>query len=259
MAFVQDRDHRPCVLKIFHRKPPTSETSPSLAFLKHFEGTLCPHLYKHGERAVLLERILPGNSLKKRTQQGRDDEASQITADILFEIETKGPLSWLPSTPTIFDFKTTFQNALESPSRIISSGHVAKGAQIFEKLSQTQKLLILLHGDLHHDNVIQEGHKRWRVIDPKGVVGEISYEVGAFLRNPIDDLSFLLEASVLEKRLQIFSSKLEVSPKRLLAHGYSQAILASLWAEEDDLIDLSQRFLKVAEFLKSKKGSNEDF
>ena len=43
---------------------------------------------------------------------------------------------------------------------------------------------MLLHGDLQHYNVLLDKDRGWVAIDPKGVVGELEYEVGALLRNP---------------------------------------------------------------------------
>jgi streptomycin 6-kinase len=43
----------------------------------------------------------------------------------------------------------------------------------------------LLHGDLQHYNVLLDRKRGWLAIDPKGVVAEGEFELGAALRNPI--------------------------------------------------------------------------
>ena len=48
----------------------------------------------------------------------------------------------------------------------------------------------LLHGDLHHDNILQNGDE-FIAIDPKGVIGSPSYEVCKFIINPEDDIPFI--------------------------------------------------------------------
>lgn len=40
--------------------------------------------------------------------------------------------------------------------------------------------------DLQHYNVLFDDARGWLAIDPKGVVGEVEYEIGAILRNPIE-------------------------------------------------------------------------
>jgi len=42
----------------------------------------------------------------------------------------------------------------------------------------------LLHGDLHHDNVLFDSRRGGLAIDPKGVIGELKYEIGAALETP---------------------------------------------------------------------------
>jgi streptomycin 6-kinase len=43
--------------------------------------------------------------------------------------------------------------------------------------------------DLHHYNVLSDSGRGWLAIDPKGLVGEVEYEVGAAIRNPIDAMA----------------------------------------------------------------------
>lgn len=43
---------------------------------------------------------------------------------------------------------------------------------------------MLLDGDLHHFNILRAHRQPWLAIDPKGLVGDPAYEVGAFLYNP---------------------------------------------------------------------------
>jgi streptomycin 6-kinase len=41
---------------------------------------------------------------------------------------------------------------------------------------------------LHHYNVLFDIESAvWVAIDPKGVVGELEYEVGAIIRNPVEN------------------------------------------------------------------------
>ena len=43
---------------------------------------------------------------------------------------------------------------------------------------------MVLHGDLHHDNVLRHGDG-WVVIDPHGYVGDAAVEPATMLYNPI--------------------------------------------------------------------------
>ena len=46
---------------------------------------------------------------------------------------------------------------------------------------------LVLHGDLHHYNILSAEREPWLAIDPKGIVGEPEYEAAAFLRNNLLD------------------------------------------------------------------------
>jgi hypothetical protein len=56
--------------------------------------------------------------------------------------------------------------------------------EIDELLSSSGKE-VLLHGDLHHWNILSSEREGWLAIDPKGLAGEAECETGAFLRNPL--------------------------------------------------------------------------
>src|SRR5690606_30028264 len=58
---------------------------------------------------------------------------------------------------------------------------------IFKEFLQENKEQVLLHGDLHNDNILLS-QRGWLAIDPKGIVGEREFELGAYLRNPYYDL-----------------------------------------------------------------------
>jgi streptomycin 6-kinase len=91
---------------------------------------------------------------------------------------------------------------------------------------------VLLHGDLHHENILAARREPWLSIDPKGVVGEPAYEVGALLRNPNRRiLAWPNLARVMERRIRQLSD--ELGFERVRGWGMSQAILAAVWSCED--------------------------
>jgi streptomycin 6-kinase len=92
----------------------------------------------------------------------------------------------------------------------------------------------LLHGDLHHENLLFDYRRGWLAIDPKGVVGELAYEVGAALRNPCQEPGLYAEPNIIEKRVDCFSRMLSLDSGRILAWAFAQAILAAIWELEDD-------------------------
>ena len=91
-----------------------------------------------------------------------------------------------------------------------------------------------MHGDLHHDNVFSTEQLSYLAIDPKGVLGEPCYEVGAFLRNP---LPALLEKenprALMQSRVDMVVDHLGFDRQRVIGWGFSQAVLSAIWCDED--------------------------
>ena len=88
---------------------------------------------------------------------------------------------------------------------------------------------------MHHDNILSSVRSGWLSIDPKGIKGEVAYEVGAFIRNPFNQLSQHPNAKeIISYRLHAFAKHLSVDVERLRAWSYVQAVLAAVWAEQDN-------------------------
>jgi streptomycin 6-kinase len=68
---------------------------------------------------------------------------------------------------------------LRSQGRLVN-----RAAGLLVELSESATDQVVLHGDLHHDNVLRAEREPWLAIDPHGVVGDPGFEVGAMLYNP---------------------------------------------------------------------------
>ena len=134
------------------------------------------------------------------------------------------------------DFQTLDQwfslfNTLEVPEDL--KKHVAKAREIVQELKQTAQELHLLHGDLHHDNILLDASGAGIAIDPKGVIGEQAYEVGAFMCNP-EELSAQSDfPSIIAHRLDQFSKTLNIDQQRLAKACYVRIILSACWTVQD--------------------------
>src|SRR5207244_12927321 len=89
----------------------------------------------------------------------------------------------------------------------------------------------LLHGDLHYGNILADGPHSWRAIDPKGLVGEPAYEVGAVLLNEIP--AGAAAAPILARRVDQLAEALGFDRARPRGWGLAQAVLSAWWSFED--------------------------
>src|SRR5262249_46590382 len=153
----------------------------------------------HVDGAVLTERLRPGSPLRELVMAGKDDEATEVLADVIAPMwRARAPAH----TVTVADWGEGFQRYRLSEDRQIPAALVEIAAVLYAELCSSQRERRLFHGDLHHDNVLSDAERGWIVIDPKGVVGEVEYELGASLRNPIDRPEFYATAEIVQRRLK---------------------------------------------------------
>src|SRR5262249_62067687 len=107
-----------------------------------------------------------------------------------------------------------------------------RAASLYGELWRSQGPRVLLHGDLHHDNVLDGGLRGWLAIDPKGIIGERAYETGALLRNPTEDASRFARPEVIDRRVRILCERLALDRERVVGWGFAQAGRSALWGVE---------------------------
>ncbi len=111
----------------------------------------------------------------------------------------------------------------------------------------------LLHGDLHHWNILSSQREPWLAVDPKGLIGEPEYETGAWLRNPFPQI---LEqgdpVEITKRRVDQFAAELDFDRQRVLAWGVYQAVLAAWWSWEEGSGDW-KHLVAIAELIAAAK------
>ena len=150
--------------------------------VRAFQGRGVVRAHESVDGAMLLERLIPGHSLVQMSLR-RDDDATDIIANLIREMSDATPPE---SCATVHDWAKGFERYPASGRPEIPGDLVAEGQGRFRRLSRSQRDLRLLHGDLHHSNVLFDTTRGWLAIDPKGLVGEVGYEIGAMLRNPVE-------------------------------------------------------------------------
>ena len=247
------RDYQQAVLKVV--KDPGDEWH-SGEVLEAFSGNGLARVYEHSPGAVLVERLIPGNSLADLSLNGRDEEATDILADVMLRMSASGRKSpnvpvTLEHCPTVRDWARGFETYIATGDDQIPIDLVAKGQRVFLALCGSQRRPVLLHGDLQHYNVLFDANRGWLAIDPKGVIGEIEYEVGAVLRNPFEQPDLFLSRPTIERRLKQLTARMGLDYERALAWGFAQAVLSAIWEIEDGFaVDATNPALRLAEVIR---------
>jgi streptomycin 6-kinase len=223
--------------------------------LAAFEGNGCARTYEHAPGMVLLERLRPGNSLVEMALNGRDEEATDIIADVMQRMAARASSISQRELPnacaTVHDWAKAFARYLATGDGQVPKGLAEAGQEVYLHLCASQREPRLLHGDLQHYNVLFDSDRGWLAIDPKGVAGEIEYEVGAVMRNPFERPELFLARSTIERRLRQFTDRLAVDYERTLHWAFAQAVLSAIWGVEDGFaVDATNHGLRLAEVLR---------
>lgn len=206
------------------------DESHSGKVLRAFVGDGAVRVYQSETGAVLLERLEPGEQLVELVKRGEDEEATRILARVIEKLaHHEAPIE----SPTIADWGRGFDRYLESGDWQIPLELVHEARELFKDLASSQRTTMLLHGDLQHYNVLFDNERGWVAIDPKGVVGELEYEIGAILRNPVELPEFYINPRIINRRLQTLTELLHLDHSRTLNWSFAQAVLSAIWDVED--------------------------
>lgn len=215
------------VLKISKQ---VGDESHSGAVLKAYGGDGAVRVYESESGAVLLERLEPGEQLVNVVKRNEDDEATRILAEVIAKLANHEPPI---GCPTVAEWGRGFDRYLQSGDEQIGRAVVEEAREIYEELVSSQRRTMLLHGDLQHYNVLFDNKRGWVAIDPKGVTGELEYEVCALLRNPVELPDVFANPVTIKRRLDILTTTLQLDYSRALRWSYAQSILSSIWDIED--------------------------
>jgi streptomycin 6-kinase len=179
VCYARSPTYGDVVLKI---QGPHSERFTEMTALALYDGRrACRCLECDRERgAMLLERVLPGNDL--RSVPAREEQL-RIGTEMLCALPI--PLRKTYGLPSYRDWMT---NAFATVRRDYGPDSLMEELmraawELFHEVDDGGQFL--LHGDLHHENMLRARSGEWKVIDPQGVVGPPVLECGRFIQNHV--------------------------------------------------------------------------
>ena len=123
-----------------------------------------------------------------------------------------------------------------------------RSASLAKRLLLDQREVRVLHGDIHHRN-IRKSSRGWLTFDPKGLIGERTYDCANTLCNP-DMPELVHNETRLLTNAAVLADALALDLSRILAFTYAYACLnASQWLPHIDTKgaeDIVDWFLKIA-------------
>ncbi|MBB3607284.1 streptomycin 6-kinase [Rhizobium sp. BK602] len=208
--------------------------------LRWWEGDGAAYVYQHDDDAALLERATGPGSLLTMAMDGGDDAASRIMCRTAAKLHAPR-LAELPSDLVPLD---RWFHELE-PAALIHGGMLATCAEVAQGLLADQRDLTVLHGDIHHENILDFGPRGWLAIDPKRVHGERGFDFANIFCNP--ELPTVTKPGRLQRQLPIVCAEAGLEPKRLLQWIIAYAGLSATWFLDDGDTKNANSDLTVAE------------
>ncbi len=244
--YTVTHDAETVILKLL--SPSEVDEQRGAAALRYFDGRGAVSLLRYDEGAHLLE-YAAGDELVTLVERGEDENATRIIAQVIQQIHG-APQDAPRDGLVMLDrwFRGLFTKAAADRQAGIESIYV-RSAAFAERLLADPREVRVLHGDIHHRN-IRQSSRGWLAFDPKGLVGERTYDCANTLCNPpIPEL--VHNESRLLTNAAILADTLALDPSRVLAFTYAYACLNASWwslriGADEVAEELVQWHLKVA-------------
>lgn len=225
--FEDEKESQQVVLKI---GIPNKEGNTEIEALRAWGGRQSVKLIADSkiEGALLLERLTPGSMLKNFSDNKKETE---IAAGIMSALP--GPAlesslfphfdQWIEGA--LAEFR---QFSAESSPEFSVWTELAES--YYQEISSSDEEDLLLHGDLHHENILYDQTKGWLAIDPKGVMGKPLFEVGRFIQNFFRAEGKSGIKNEIEERISIISEVLHRPSSDILKAAMVDLVMSFCWA-----------------------------
>ena len=234
---AESQNFGPVILKVDQHK---SQLKSEYQMLARLSGLHSCRVYAFDENAGLLleERIFPGTVLRSQTSL---EKRIQIFLQVFHEIhmpEDSGAtyLNWLEQ---IYEYCVQHQVAEDMAFRSLLFC-----TEIFEKYPDR----VLLHGDLHHDNLLRRTDGSYAMIDPKGVVGPAIMDLPRFILNELGTAHACPDRLHMEEVIRLLGEQSgypEVDIRKLF---YMETVLENIWRVEDGE-EMNRQEMELADVL----------
>ncbi len=218
-----------CVLKICRPGP---EVKTEIDCLQAFAGRGFCRLYDFDsdDSVLLLEAIRPGTVLRElKTAEERVYHFSKVYQGL--HTASKAVDNYPSYDRWISRISRYMEGRTDQPQmRLYMLEAEARYKILRDKYSKN----FLLHGDLHHDNLLLAKDGTYRIIDPKGVAGDPFFDLPRFVMN-----EYLLDADMdtnirhLDHVIKLIASNLNLNPADLVCAHFIETTMGNAWMVED--------------------------
>jgi streptomycin 6-kinase len=210
--------------------------------LAWWDGDGAAHVLEAAGDAILVERATTGRSLFDLVREGRDDEATHIICDVAARLHRRHDRP-LPELVPLSVWFRDLEPAAESHGGILTRSLAEARLLLAEPREEG-----VLHGDIHHENILDFGPRGWLAIDPKRLHGERGFDYANLFCNPdVGDASCTVARTPehFTSRLGIVVERSGMERRRLLQWIIAWTGLSAAWFFGDG--DGAEVDLRIAE------------
>jgi len=202
-----------------------------------WDGEGAARVFAHHGDALLLERAVSTTTLADLTRSGRDDEATRILCCVVAKLHAPRGAA----IPDVVPLSKWFASL--EPASAMHGGLFARSAAVARDLLSAPQDVVVLHGDIHHGNVLDFGERGWLAIDPKGLIGERGFDYANIFCNP--DHETATAPNRFAQRVDLIAAEAQLDRRRLLKWILAWSGLSAGWSIDDGTLPDSA--LAVAE------------
>ncbi|MGM9920370.1 MAG: aminoglycoside phosphotransferase family protein [Bhargavaea sp.] len=229
VLFVTCADGTEAVMKI---SVPTEDSRNEILAVSEYGGGGCARLLRAvpEDGVQLIERLSPGTMLRAV----RDEkEATESFCNVWTRIRRPLPYgAEIRPVGRMWKEACAKYRAMHPDGGPIPESHVTLAEDCFswfEHHGTTE----LLHGDLHHQNILLDEKRGWMAIDPHGYAGDPACDLAPYLYNELEGKPL---EETLDVRTSVMLSRLPVGRERLFRACIAMTIMSACWnAEEGNL------------------------
>jgi streptomycin 6-kinase len=205
--------------------PESADFVAQVRTLEIGSGANLPRLYDvdYDRSVAVMERNVPGTELRHAAMD--DATATRVAAETLLTLwqpvsDSAGLKSQRDVLQPLFDWNPR--------TEVIDLSLVTRAQELAASLLDDSPAPCLLHGDLHHWNVLQRASGDWVMIDPEGIAGDPALDAARWMHNPPevaerDDLRDLLL-----RRLRVWEDVTRIDQRRLAAWAFVGNVLNAI-------------------------------
>ena len=229
---VRREDGSPAIVKALKPFDDVEDELRGEHYLAWRRGEGAVQLLGRDGHSMLLEYA--GDTLLSAVlDQESDNAATAIAAEVMTRLFSPSSHSF-PSE--LQPLRERYASLFKKAATDRDAGHASiyvDAAAIADRLLDDPHDVRPLHGDLHHENILQ-GPRGWLTIDPKGILGDPGFDAANMFYNAPGHDEICSDPQRIAHMAEVFAKTLSQTPSAILDHAFAWGCLSSSWHHEDE-------------------------